>query len=264
MQRKQVMVDGTSVNVYEAGSGTGLPVLFLHGVGGNGKVWMPLMRPLREQGRLLAVDLPGFTDGTLPASIRTLSDYPSLFGRLLDELEIRAAVWVGNSLGGRIALEAALQLPERVLGLGLIGSAGVRAQGCPAVRLDELTEEEFNLRAFRHPEKFTAFERYGGKRDAGREGARALYARLADATDWMDFTPLLAEVHVPVRVIWGRYDGILPVELGEKLAAGIPGAVLTVLEEAAHAPHLEAPGVVTRELARLLAQVVEGGGGAGG
>ncbi|MGZ4121956.1 MAG: alpha/beta fold hydrolase, partial [Tumebacillaceae bacterium] len=73
MKRLQVEVSGVPVTVYEmAGEGTA-NVLFLHGVGGTGKMWSLQMRNLKAYGRMLAVDLPGFAGEALPASITSLS-----------------------------------------------------------------------------------------------------------------------------------------------------------------------------------------------
>jgi 2-hydroxy-6-oxonona-2,4-dienedioate hydrolase len=246
---------GTSVpvTVYEQEGAGPLGVLFLHGVGGTGKAWTHQLRHLHSHGRLLAIDLPGFAGGQLPESVRTLSDLSPFVCRVLDTLGVDQVVWVGNSLGGRIALETALRAPERVQGLGLVCAAGVRAADVTVAQPGQVPPDEFDRLVFFQPERFTAKQSEASRQ--ATSAARALYDRLASRTADMDFTERLGEIAVPAAVIWGRHDGVIPLPLGEKMAAGIPGAVLTVLERAAHAPQLEQPQGVNAALDELLQKV---------
>jgi pimeloyl-ACP methyl ester carboxylesterase len=258
MKRYEVMVEseaGTSVpvTVYEQAGVGPLTVLFVHGVGSTGKAWTHQLRSLHGHGRMLALDLPGFVGGVLPESVRTLSDLSPLVCRVLDTLEVEQAVWVGNSLGGRIALETALRAPERVQGLGLICAAGVRVADVTVTQPGHVAPEEFDRLVFYEPERFTAKQSQVSRQATA--AAWTLYDRLAAGTEEMDFTEELGQITVPVQVIWGRHDGVIPLPLGERLAAGIPGAELTVLEQAAHAPHLEQRQGVNAALDKLLQKV---------
>lgn len=253
MKRIQVEVAGAPAVVYEIqGEGTGT-VLFLHGVGSTGKVWFAQMRALQSFGRMIAVNLPGFTGGELPDTIHTLTDLAPWVCRVLDELEVESALWVGNSLGGRIAAEAALEAPERVQGLALLCSAGVRLPEVIVTQPNEVSAEEFNSRVFYRAERFASIQSEAGRQ--ATTAARELYAQLVASTEVMDLKDRLAEISVPTSVIWGRHDGVVPLAIGEEFANGIPGARLLVLEESAHAPHLEQPMEVNRELQRLAAHI---------
>jgi pimeloyl-ACP methyl ester carboxylesterase len=253
VKRMEVEVAGVPVTLYEVeGEGTAT-VLFLHGVGGTGKMWSLQMRNLRSFGCMLAVDLPGFAGAELPPSMCSLSDYAPLFVGLLDSLDIDRAVWVGNSLGGRIALEAALQAPERVSGLGLVCAAGIRLPDVQVVPPNSMAAAEFDKLVFYQPERYVSMQS-----EASRQAtieSRALYERLVQNTELMDFQDRLGEIHVPTRVIWGRHDGVVPLPIGEAFARGISNAHLTVIEQAAHVPHVEQPQAVNRELALLLEEV---------
>lgn len=253
MKRIQVEVAGTPAVVYEVqGTGTGT-VLFLHGVGSTGKVWFSQMRQLAEFGRMIAVNLPGFTGGELPSTIHTLSDLAPWVCEVLDQLKVKSALWVGNSLGGRVAVEAALLAPERVQGLGLLCSAGVRLPDVVVTPPSSMSAEEFNALVFYRPERFSGVQTESGRQATAQ--ARALYDRLASVTEQMDFKDRLQEIRVPVSVIWGRHDGVVPLAIGEEFAARIRGSRFVVLEEAAHAPHLEQSAAVNLELARLAQHI---------
>lgn len=257
MKRTERQVAGVPVKLYEVDkSGTeqsDLPVLFLHGAGSTGKVWWQQMRGLSGYGRMIALDLPGFA-GAGEERFASLSDFAPFICRLLDELEIPAAVWVGNSLGGRIAVEAALERPERVLGLGLVCSAGVRLEGVHVASPHSLSKEEFDARLFYRPERFTALQTEESRQATMK--ARAYYDRLMQHTPQMSFQDRLGEIQVPAAVIWGRHDGVIPLAVGEAFACGIPRAKLTVLEASAHIPQVEQPQDVTASLRQLLQEVL--------
>lgn len=253
MKRKEVEVAGVPVTCYEVEGEGKSTVLFLHGVGGTGKMWSMQMRSLKRFGPMLSVDLPGFAGGEVPASIRSLSDFAPLFVRLLDELGIEKAVWVGNSLGGRIALEAAILTPERVSGLGLVCAAGIRLPEAEVALPNSMSPEDFDKRVFFQPERFVSTQSEASRQKTIE--SRARYEELVRTTESMDFQDRLAEIQVPTRVIWGRHDGVIPLPIGEAFARGIRGAHLTVIEQAAHVPHVEQPQAVNGELALLVEEV---------
>jgi len=254
MKRFTIRADSTDVTVYEQAGDGELTVLFLHGVGSTAKVWSQSMRHLRDFGRIVAIDLPGFAGGSaLPPTIGDLSDLAPFVCRVLDALGIESAVWVGNSLGGRIAVEACLNAPERVRGLGLICSAGVRLPGVEIATPYSMGEEAFNRRVFYEPERFFSLQSPASRQ--ATLDSRRRYEELMERTEVMDFSGRLHEIRVPTTLIWGRHDGVIPLAIGEAFARGIAGAQLHVLEEAAHAPHLEQPERVNHLLAALLSAV---------
>jgi pimeloyl-ACP methyl ester carboxylesterase len=248
MKRKHLEIGDKFATVYEvAGSGDGAAV-FLHGVGGNGRMWAGTMRALRSYGRMISIDLPGFADDCEP--LEDLSAYAPFVGEVLAALGIEAAVWGGNSFGGRIALEAALELPERVCGLALINTVGVDVAGVPTVFPNSIPKEDFDRLAFYRPERFTMLQTEESRQH--NERLIDLYETLAERTAVMDFAQRLGEIRVPTNVIWGRHDGVLPLPIGEWIAGQIPGAELTVVERAAHVPHLERPEDVGAAVQRLF------------
>lgn len=254
MQRAQVEISGVPVTYYELQGAGPMTFFFLHGVGGTGKMWASQMRHLHRYGRMIAVDLPGFEGGAMQESIQDLSDYAPLFARLLQHLQVEQAIWVGNSLGGRIALEAALQMPEQVVGLGLICAAGIRLPDVHVVAPSSIPPEEFDKLVFFRPELVVR-----AQSEASRQAtleSRVRYDRLVEHTAKMDFQDRLAEIRVPTSVIWGRHDGVIPLSNGEAFAKHIPGARWVVLEHAAHVPHIEQPHAVNEELERLAEWVL--------
>ena len=110
-------------------AGTGDPVIALHGLGGTKISFLPTVAALADQFRVIAVDLPGFGDSDKPVGAAYDARY---FARavvaLLDELELERVHLVGNSMGGRVALEVGLRYPERVRPRAAVVIAGVAAR----------------------------------------------------------------------------------------------------------------------------------------
>jgi pimeloyl-ACP methyl ester carboxylesterase len=254
MKRYQVWVDGRDVRIYEQKGSGQLTVVFLHGVGSTSKVWAYQMRGLSRFGRMLAVEVPGLSGvSELPETVRDLSDLAPFVGRVLDEVKAKEAVWVGNSLGGRIALEAALLFPERVRGLVLAGSAGVRLPGVEVPRLQSLPPKELDRRLFFQPELFEAFQTEASR--AASAKARQLYDRLAAASRTMNLHSRLGDISAKTLVIWGEHDGLIPLSVGKAVAAGIPNARLIVMERSAHVPQIEQPEQVLHALQEFLSEL---------
>ena len=114
----------------DAAGGHGDPVLLLHGLGATKASFLPTVAALAGSFRVIAIDLPGFGDSAMPVGA---AYDPPFFARavvgLLDALEIERAHLVGNSMGGRVALELGFEHPERVGRLALLAPvAGVAAR----------------------------------------------------------------------------------------------------------------------------------------
>jgi hypothetical protein len=117
---RQVRTERGSISICEAGSGP--PVLMIHGLGATKVSFLPTLAALAPQEhRAIAVDLPGFGDSEKPIAVPYDARYfASTMTALLDALELERADVIGNSMGGRVALELGLSAPERVRRLVLL------------------------------------------------------------------------------------------------------------------------------------------------
>jgi pimeloyl-ACP methyl ester carboxylesterase len=120
-----MMVRGTPVRAYRGGHGA--PIVLLHGGGLDSALlsWQPAWDSLTRLGRVMAVDLPGFGASPLGTTSPTLRGYADWLVEFLDAAAIPSAVLVGVSLGGGIAIQAALRRPDRVDGLILCAPYGL-------------------------------------------------------------------------------------------------------------------------------------------
>ncbi len=239
-----------TINIAYADSGTGKPIVFLHGVGATKKCWAMQMRLLSRKFRCIALDYRGYGDSDVPP-IDTISReaYAQDVAAVMDAAGIDKAVLCGNSLGGVVALEFYKLFPQRVRSLVLVDSFAFYPGGVESIpdrikKLDELGIEKFA--ETRSPALFAP--------DAPKwlvERARAdlasipleVYKASTRATWTGDYRTLLPTIKTGALVIWGGHDtNIAPLKLSKELMFGIPGAGdLMVVPRAGHIPQMEAP-----------------------
>ena len=265
-----VEVDGLDVHYKQAGPPPGegqRAFLLLHGFAASTFSWREVMAPLAEGGAtIVAFDRPAFglTERPMPGEWQGPSPYrpeaqAALTVGLLDALGIERAVLVGNSAGGTVALLTALLYPERVEALVLVDAAVYSGGGAPgwirpllhtpqARRLGPLFArairnwgQEFGRSAWHDPSRFTPEIWEGYNRPLRAENwDRALW-ELTLASDYPDLPARLDELQMPVLVITGDDDRIVPTEQSQRLAREIPGAELAVMPACGHVPQEECP-----------------------
>lgn len=231
-------------------SGNGQPLVLLHGWGLNGGVWDTLVPLLAPQYRCVVIDLPGH--GASPAVDGGLEGWAAA---CLEAAPPRA-LWLGWSLGGMVALAAALQAPAAVAGLRLVATTPrfVTAPDWPqAVAPETLADFAAELESdWRGTvEKFLVLQTLGGA--ASKTVLRALRATLlaADSAgrglaaglrilECVDLRARLGEVRAPAQVLAGARDRLTPPAAGRALAAALD-APFTAMAGAAHAPFLSDP-----------------------
>ena len=222
--------------------GSGPALVYLHGAGDSGAL-LPALHTLSTSFRVIRPDHPGFLSGD-DLGCRTIAELALAHHRLLDVLEVDEFVLVGCSLGGWAAAELALRIPERVRQLVLIDPAGLPGDGT-APDIFTLDAEEILKRTV-HDEGSRAAARAATPDETVREGlARSLEtARRLAGDPYMHDPGLAARVsalRMPVQLVWGQDDGIIPLSYASDWTAKIPGARLHVIAQAGHLPHVEQP-----------------------
>jgi pimeloyl-ACP methyl ester carboxylesterase len=122
--QRWVPVDGRPVNVIDAGRGD-KTIVFVHGLAGAWVNWLENLPAFMDEHRVVAMDLPGFGHTPMPAEKISIPGYGRFLDALLEELGVGAACVVGNSMGGFIGAELAIQFPARVERLVLVSAAGL-------------------------------------------------------------------------------------------------------------------------------------------
>lgn len=246
------------------------PVLLLHGFTGSGAAMAGLARPLAAAGFLvLAPDLPGHGATPVPEGGATMDAAVAVALRELDRRGITRAHWIGYSMGGRVALAAALEHPDRMASLALIGaSPGIEDEAEREERrlADEALArmlETHGLAAFVDhwmAQPFFASQRRLGHRRLRKARAERLrgtalgYAASlrgmgqgAQPSSW----ERLRELQVPALLLAGEEDEKY-LGIARAMAERMSGAHAAVVEKAGHAAHLEAAEAVERIVAEFL------------
>jgi pimeloyl-ACP methyl ester carboxylesterase len=264
--RESLVVHGHRRAYVRAGSGPAL--LLLHGIGNNCQTWNGVIDRLAETHTVIAPDLLGHGDSDKPRGDYSIAAYANGMRDLLSVLDIERATVVGHSLGGGIALQFAYQFPERCERLALVGSGGLGPELSAGLRAATLPGAELVLTALTGVSGplrmgFQALERFGKLTGLGRlrdlaEAGDALLA-LKDVEARRAFLRTLRGVAdargqavtaldrlylanaIPMLVIWGSRDPIVPAQHAETVHALVPTARVEVFARAGHWPHLDDP-----------------------
>lgn len=240
--------------------GDGGPVvLLLHGYGDALYTWDPVSGPLAETAQVVRIDRPGFglTSRPLPGEWGDVNPYGTdaqveLIVELLDLLGIPQAVLVGNSAGGTIAALTAVRHPDRVQALVLVDAAIYTGGGAPPFVRPLLNSPQMSRLG---PLIVRAFGDIGlaeaGKAD-NIENWDIAFWELVRSSSSAQFGDTLSGLTMPVLVLHGVEDKIIPLAESERLAAEIPGAELASLPACGHFPQQECPQLLRAELESFL------------
>ncbi len=261
-------LDGVRLHLRDTGPRDAPPVLFLHGFGSSLHTWEEVAVALEQDFRLIRLDLPGFglTGADATGDYRDARSHAVILA-LLTRLGLERVALVGSSMGGRIAWSFAAAHPDRVTRLVLMAPDGFASPGIgndqpprvPALmRVLPYTLPEGMLRgslrpAYGDPAVMTEalFERYRDMMLA--PGVRqAILDRMGQHVLTRP-EPLLARIRVPVLLLWGDRDAMVPVSNAQDYLRALPDARLVALPGIGHVPMEEAPGEVARVLRDFLA-----------
>jgi pimeloyl-ACP methyl ester carboxylesterase len=267
-------VHGRSVSYLEAGDG---PLLLLvHGMAGTARNWDAVIEPLALQSTVVAPDFPGHGDSEPGGGDYSLGSLASGLRDLMIALGHNRATLVGHSLGGGVALQFTYQFPELVERLVLVSSGGLGPEVGAILRAAALPGADLFLRATAAPGATAvgwvtgALGKVGLRPNADLAEVGRAYASLADADRRKAFLSTLHAVvdtdgqrvaaldrlylaeSLPVLIIWGERDPIIPVAHGRAAHAQLPGSRLEVFPDVGHIPQLESPGRFAAVLQRFL------------
>jgi pimeloyl-ACP methyl ester carboxylesterase len=277
---RTIDIGGVPVNYVDAGEqGDSRPLVFVHGLSGQWQNWLENIPRFAQQRRVVALDLPGFGTTPMPAEPITIDYYGRVVAELCERLELAPAVLVGNSMGGYVAAEAAIDAPEAVERLMLVSAAGISQRDVPleralragkilglATRASTAQRRRHMARpalrhwilstVVRHPTRLApdiAFE--GLVKGSGKPG---FLDALAACIDY-DFRDRLPEIACPTLVVWGRDDAIIPVADADTYVELIAGARKLIFEDTGHVAMVERPIAFNDELERFLGHAIAPG-----
>lgn len=253
------------INIHYKTYGQGEPTfILLHGFGASVFSWREVVEPLAQYGTVIAYDRPAFGLTERPLEWEGESPYGpqaqvDIVLGLMDELGVEKAILVGNSAGGTVSMQVALQHPERVEALILVDAAVYAGGGAPSwsrpilktpqmnhvgpliARQLQAQGVEFIKTAWHDPSKITQdiFDGYQKPLQIANWD-KALW-QLTVASEESGLVERLAEITMPTLVITGDDDRIVPTEQSLRLADELPNAELKVIAQSGHLPHEEKP-----------------------
>ncbi len=252
---------GRRLRYFEIGAGPGDPVVLIHGFGGDLNSWMFVQPALAEAWRTVALDLPGHGGSIKEVGPGDPDSLAETVEAALTALDFARAHFVGHSMGGAIAALVALHLPERVASLTLIAPAGLGLEIDGEfidgfIRAGRRREASDVLRRLVHDpasvSRAMVEETLRYKRLDGVDAGLATIARawFAEGRQHLVIADRLKQLAIPVQLIWGRDDRIIPVAQAQSLTAHFP---VHILEATGHLPHLEKAGEVSRLISKFIA-----------
>ncbi len=267
-------IHGREVSYREAGTGDLL--LLVHGMAGTSENWRSVIEPLALRNAVIAPDFPGHGTSAPGGGDYSLGSLASGLRDLMLTLGHERATLVGHSLGGGVAMQFTYQFPEMVERLVLVSSGGLGPDVSPILKAAALPGADLFISA-----TAGVGERAGSLlgRGLGAIGLRPNadvtevargYASLADAERRKAFLATLRSVvgtegqrvealdrlylaqDLPLLIVWGDRDPIIPSSHGEDAHSRLPNSRLEIFEDVGHLPQLEAPGRFIATLQRFL------------
>jgi pimeloyl-ACP methyl ester carboxylesterase len=272
---RYVNIGGINTRYWAEGD-SGSNVLLVHGLGGSVENWAPNIGPLSRYHRVFALDLLGFGRSDKLPIVRSIFDLVRFIGDFMQAMQIEKASLIGNSLGGGLALQFAIESPEKVTSLVLVDNAGM---GRETIRDFKLVSIPLLGEILTRPSRkgmvglwrkivYDPSVITGELLDltydlATLPGARrALLSTLRAGIGFRGqrdkLTKALLEkigtIAVPALIIWGRQDRILPVAHAEICRRRLPDSELHLFDNCGHMPQIEHPDEFNRLTLEFLAR----------
>lgn len=266
--------NGGQIHYRDEGNKDGPAMMLIHGANSLLQTWEPVVGLLDDKYRMISVDLYGHgLTGPNPTGNYSADANIAAIVKVLDHVGVDEAYWVGNSMGGWLTWRAGLAVPERTAGLVLIDASGAQTDeqikpylgarlaqsAIGQLLLPEITPR-FLVKSsleenFAQPERLTEelvdryweLLRFPGNRQAAVDRGKAD----REPEKWAD----VGTLKMPVLLLWGEQDKVIPLSHGKAFEAAIPGATLISYADAGHLPMEETPEQVARDIGNWIESV---------
>jgi len=251
------------------------PLIFIHGLSGCWQNWLEQIPQFARDRRVIAVDLPGFGHSEMPSEEISMSGYADAIDALMQDLGIDAAQIVGNSMGGFIGAELAIQHPARVERLVLVAAAGLSIESIRTERIQGLRHRAENIVFFSlgnvagrshqvalRPRLRAALLLLVAAHPAKLPGPLAAQQVLgtgkpgfSDALEAMCRYPLrdrLEKIACPTLIVWGDKDRLVPPKDAAVFEQLIPGSRKIVYKDTGHVSMMERPARFNEDVRTFL------------
>jgi pimeloyl-ACP methyl ester carboxylesterase len=271
------MVRAAGIDTFYLEAGSGPPVILLHGLGASNSSMLPTLWDLARDHRVLAPDLPGFGGSSKPIRSYDFPFFADWLRAFMDSVGVDQADLIGNSLGGRIALEAGLSVADRVNRMVLLCPSPAFLRGrqyVPIVRLlrpelavvpmllthgavVEVARSMFSKPGRLRPEWYDAFADEFLRVFASPRGRIALFSAarevyLEEPSGKQGFWHRLPALKRPALFVWGENDWLVPARFEHHISRALPNCESVVLKDCGHVPQYELPKKTNRLIRDFL------------
>lgn len=242
-------------------AGSGRYVVLIHGGGSGAIAWQPVIQSLSGHFHVIAPDVVGYGESAKPHASYDRSFFCRWLSNFLDALSLEQVDLVGHSLGGAIAIQFALDHPERVARLVLVNSGAIRFYFPFTPFVYGMWLYSFpSIKASWHLHNSLIYQReqvnqtlveYAAEICRKPGGKRAYWLGC-----WKALVPFttsqLQSICQPTLIVWGAYDRVFPVEHSRAAQVCIPNAILEIIPDAGHIPFYDTPEIFNRLLQNFL------------
>jgi pimeloyl-ACP methyl ester carboxylesterase len=251
--------------------GTGMPVLMIHGFGGSHRNFNEINALLKDSFRVVRIDLPGFGMSDMPKreNINPPEIYREYLKFITDSLKLDSFYVMGNSMGGWIAWQMAVENPQKVKGLVLMGSAGyemdkIKAKAVNWLRLPFVVtalergmphsaSEDAAIRCWASDSLINPVEVQANNDFWNREGNLQAAFAVANSEVLPD-TAALKTITCPTLIVWGKEDEIVPSYHAEKFHRDIKNSTLIVYDPCGHVPQVEKAEELHKDFLKFISK----------
>jgi pimeloyl-ACP methyl ester carboxylesterase len=269
---------GLAIHTRDEGKRDGPALVLIHGSNASLQTWEPWVKRLGDKYRVISLDLPGHgLTGANPTRDYHYSNFVTVVDAVMTKLSVPRFAIVGNSMGGAVAWHYALAHPDRVNALGLVDAAGAPASQSKQVPLgfklarmplardlmlhitprfviDRSLHQSISHQSIITPamiDRYWELLLFPGNRQATLDRF-ALKNNIKPASQ-----DALKSLRLPVLILWGEEDGLIPVSSAAWFADAIPGAKVILYPKTGHVPMEEVPDQSAKDLDEFLSRAIK-------
>jgi len=255
MEEKTLFINNLEANFKIAGQGPA--VLILHGWGGSSDSWIKIQEILSEKGyKIICPDFPGFGKSKTPNEAWSVADYARWLNRFIESQKLDNFFILGHSFGGRVAIKFVVMFPEKIKGLILCDSAGIKHK--PDLKTKIIFELSRIGNMVFTPRLLTRFKDtarnifYIFLRRKDYVKANGIMKEIIKKVLEEDLLPYLAKIKTKTLIVWGAKDKMVPIRDAYIFKERIKNSKLEILPGIGHSPHLENPEQLSKIILDFL------------
>ncbi len=243
------------IDVNKNGGNNTLPVVFVHGAGSSHSIWTLQIEALEGTRRVIALDLSGHGKSDMPnGEADIINGYAKEIGALLDHLALEKFVLVGHSMGGGAVMAYLLGRPQRQpVAACLVDTSPDLdlAKLAPGLFIETIESYMFLIKKRMTAKDSLAYKIWKEEEDNKRQHPEMVQRDLR-ACDKFDISDRVHEIDIPIFVIHGDDDDIIPPAVADALTKRLPRADIAIVRNSDHCPMVQQPAEFNRLLTKFL------------